>query len=202
MPCTRRHAAALLNPPRMPGGTPPVPYLVSVSDAPEDARPAVAYPKSELEWSGFLKVARDTNCLQPKYAKLEAFRWTKLMTRTEIEAQLPAAYQVGTLQDIMPLRRGASGRIYAVKLVGSTRTVTIEQELPIRNAFGKLRSSAFTVDTYRDEQGTPVVFAFWGAGWGHGLGMCQVGAVGLANQGWTYEKILAHYYQGTTLARQ
>jgi SpoIID/LytB domain protein len=82
--------------------------------------------------------------------------------------------------------------------------VTIRSELDIRNALGskEMRSSAFVVDTYRDDNGIPVVFAFWGAGWGHGLGLCQVGALGLADQGMTYDKILTYYYHGVSIEKR
>ncbi len=122
--------------------------------------------------------------------------------RPRAEAGLPADCQVGTVRNIVPLHRGQSGRITSLRLEGADRSVTINKELTIRKAFGNLRSSAFTVDVYRDDNGVPVVFAFWGAGWGHGLGMCQVGAVGLADQGWSYEKILTNYYHGATLEKR
>ncbi|MHB9133196.1 MAG: SpoIID/LytB domain-containing protein [Armatimonadota bacterium] len=176
-----------------------VPYLVGRPDFHEENAPIGAYPKSEQEWADFFKTARALHCLQPKFAKTEAFRWVKLITRKEIEAGLPEQYRVGTVMNITPLRRGKSGRIYALRLDGSDRSVTIEKELPIRKALGSLRSSAFSVDIYRDDNDVPVVFAFWGAGWGHGLGMCQVGAVGLADEGWTYDKILTHYYHGVNI---
>ncbi|MHB9110125.1 MAG: SpoIID/LytB domain-containing protein [Armatimonadota bacterium] len=180
-----------------------VPYLVGIADHRGNIDPAFAIrPTDEAGWANYFKYARAFNCLQPKYARVEAFRWVKLMTRKELEAGLPADYQVGTVQNIVPLRRGLSGRITALRLEGSDRSVTISKELPIRKAFGGLRSSAFTVDVFRDDNGVPAVFAFWGAGWGHGLGMCQVGAVGLADQGWSYEKILTHYYRGTVLEKR
>jgi len=180
-----------------------VPYLASVPDYLGDIDPAISrHPENEAGWAAYFKVARALNCLQPKYARPEAFRWVKLMTRKEIEAALPAECQVGAVRNIVPLHRGQSGRITALRLEGSDRGVTINKELPIRKAFGGLRSSAFTVDIYRDDNGVPVVFAFWGAGWGHGLGMCQVGAVGLADQGWSYDKILTYYYHGTNIEKR
>lgn len=179
-----------------------VPYLVSVPDFGDNIDPVIAnHPQDEAGWSTYFKTARGLNCLQPKYARPEAFRWVKLITRKELEAALPAGDQVGTIKNIVVLHRGASGRITALRLDGSDRSVEIDQELPIRKAFGSLRSSAFSVDSYQDDNGVPVVFAFWGAGWGHGLGMCQVGAVGLADQGWSYDKILTHYYPGITIGK-
>lgn len=174
-----------------------VPYLVSVTDISEDTEQSL--PSTEEDWAAFFKSSPAMCCFQPKYAKAEAFRWVKLITRKELEAGLPDKYCVGTLQDIVPLNRGSSGRITSLKLVGSDRSVVIDSELTIRGTLGKLNSSAFTVDIYRDDNDIPVVFAFWGGGWGHGIGLCQVGAVGMALQGSSYQEILTHYYQGTKI---
>lgn len=178
-----------------------IPYLQGVSDAPPNAEEHFTHPASESEWSVYFKNADCWNCLQPKQARLEAFRWVKVMSYSELIALLPTKYRCGELTDIVPLTRGYSGRITKVKLIGSESTIIIDKELNIRSAFGKLRSSAFSIDTYRDTQGKPMLYIFWGAGWGHGLGMCQVGAVGLAEQGWTFDKILAQYYQGASITK-
>lgn len=180
----------------------PTPYLVSVPDF-TDGPWAIDPPKDETAWATFFKTTSGLNCLQPKYLRrTDAFRWVKLMTRKEVEDGLTAAQRVGTVQEIIPVRRGDSGRITELKIVGSERTVTLKTESTIHRAFGNLRSSAFTVDIYRDEQGLAQVFAFWGAGWGHGIGMCQVGAVGLADKGWSFEKILTYYYHGVSIERR
>jgi SpoIID/LytB domain protein len=176
-----------------------VPYLQSVSDFDLDQGTPPAKPADEGAWNTFFKRLRGLYCLQPKYANPEAFRWVKLVTRKELEAGLPG---IGTLQNITVLKRGDSGRVSAVRIDGSDGAKTIDRELQVRRSLGGLRSSAFTVDIYRDDDGTPVVFAFWGGGWGHGLGMCQVGAIGRAEAGWTCDKILAHYYTGTAIEKR
>jgi len=176
-----------------------VPYLTSVPDFEGTPDGIVPHPVDEAGWAAYCKSWHDLNCLQPKFARPEVFRWVRALTRKDLEASLPADQQVGTVMNIIPLHRGASGRITALRIDGSARSVTLQTELTIRHALGNLRSSAFTVDIYRDDAGKPVIFLLWGAGWGHGLGMCQVGAVGLASQGWKYDAILAHYYQGTAL---
>jgi SpoIID/LytB domain protein len=181
-----------------------VPYLKSVADY-TDAKSAVTAPKTEEQWAAFFKSAPPLICLQPKYARVDAFRWVKMLTRREIEDNLPPQDRVGTLMNIVPVNRGKSGRINELRLEGTKRSVTIASELEIRNALGgsaDMRSSAFTVDTYRDDKGKPVVFALWGAGWGHGLGLCQVGAVGYAENGWSYDKILHHYYTDVTITQK
>lgn len=180
----------------------PVSYLRGVADFEPEPTEPLTHPDTEAAWADYFKTVRPLHCLQPKYAHAAAFRWVKVLTRRELEDGLPPELHVGVVRRIMPLHRGYSGRITAVRLVGSQRSVDIEKELPICKAFGQLRSSAFSVDTYRDDSGAPVVFIFWGAGWGHGLGMCQVGALGLAEEGWTYDKILSFYYAGVTLEKR
>jgi len=181
----------------------PVPYLQSVADYEPDAgTPFNPRPADEEGWAAFFKTNRGLHCLQPKWANPEAFRWVRLLTRKEVETALGLNGKIGALQNLTVLKRGASGRITALKVEGTTGAVTLEKELPIRKALGGLRSSAFTVDIYRDDNGVPVVFAFWGGGWGHGLGMCQVGAVGLAEEGWTYNRILEHYYTRVRIERR
>ena len=177
-----------------------IPYLSSVPDYDGTPEGIAPHPTDEAGWAAYCKSWHDLNCLQPKFARPEVFRWVRALTRKDLEAALPADAQVGTVMNITPLHRGASGRITSLRIDGSNRSVTLQTELTIRHALGNLRSSAFTVDIYRDDAGKPVVFLIWGAGWGHGLGMCQVGAVGLALQGWTYDAILTHYYQGAVIA--
>ena len=177
----------------------PVPYLVSVPDGPTAGEDPVTTPLNEKDWALYLKVVHNWFGLAPDFARVESYRWVKLLTRTELEAGLPAKYQVGTVLAITPLHRGASGRITDMRLTGSNGSVEIKTEASIKNAFGKLRSSAFTIDTYYDDNGVPVVFALWGAGWGHGIGLCQVGAVSLAKQGWTFQQIIKYYYKGVSI---
>ncbi|HOS43064.1 MAG TPA: SpoIID/LytB domain-containing protein [Armatimonadota bacterium] len=180
-----------------------VPYLQSVADChPDVAAPFTPRPTDEEGWAAFCKASRGPHCLQPKWANPEAFRWVRLLTRKELETSLGLNDKIGTLHNLTVLKRGASGRITALKVEGTTGATTLEKELAIRKALGGLRSSAFTVDIYRDDAGVPVVFAFWGGGWGHGLGMCQVGAVGLADEGWAYNRILEHYYTGVKIERR
>ena len=176
-----------------------VPYLQSVADFTEEKTGVAPHPEDEAAWTTYFKTMKELNCLRPRYANPQAFRWVVLLKRKELEANLGTANGVGTVLSVTPVHRGASGRITALRIDGTTRSVTIEKELAIRRVLGNLRSSAFTLDAYCDDNNIPVVFALWGAGWGHGIGMCQVGAVGLAEQGWTYDKILAYYYKGVSV---
>lgn len=179
-----------------------VPYLQSVPDfEPDTPAPFAPKPTDEAGWAALFKTNRGLHCLQPKWANPEVFRWVKLLTRKEVETALGQNGKIGTVQNLTVLKRGDSGRITSLKVDGADGAVTLDGELKIRKAFGGLRSSAFTVDIYRDDAGTPVVFAFWGGGWGHGLGMCQVGAVGMADAGQPYDKILTYYYTGAKIEK-
>jgi SpoIID/LytB domain protein len=106
---------------------------------------------------------------------------------------------VGEVVDLRPLERGASGRIARLEVVGTLATTTLSRELVIRRALGDLPSSAFMVERLADAAGRAVAFVLWGAGWGHGVGMCQVGAAGMAAAGRDYREILAKYYQGAKI---
>ncbi len=103
--------------------------------------------------------------------------------------------RVGRLQEIEPLERGESGRIYKLRIVGSEKTMIVGKELEIRRILSEshLKSSAFDVEM------TPGKVILHGCGWGHGVGLCQIGAAVMASKGYNYEQILEHYYPGATL---
>jgi SpoIID/LytB domain protein len=96
--------------------------------------------------------------------------------------------------------RGVSGRLKSVRIRGSTATQSIQKELPIRRAFGDLPSAFFVVNKSQTANGT-ALFTFTGGGRGHGVGLCQYGARGMALDGSTYREILRHYYHGASIAR-
>jgi SpoIID/LytB domain protein len=133
-------------------------------------------------------------CGQSKLGAADRFRWMVTRTKDELD-KLLAKYRLGTLAAIEVLERGVSGRARAVRIVGGTRSEVIRGELRIRQAFGNLRSSLFVVEM---QSGSAV---FRGAGFGHGVGMCQTGAIGMAESGRSYREILRHYYPGTVLRK-
>lgn len=104
----------------------------------------------------------------------------------------------GTIQELIPLERGTSGRIIRLKVVGTKQTLILGKELLIRKAFSEshLYSSAFVID--KTEQG----FTFRGAGWGHGVGLCQIGAAVMAHKGYKYRDILTHYFPTATIEKK
>ena len=109
----------------------------------------------------------------------------------------------GDILDLVPVQRGTSGRICKLKIVGSLKTFTIGKEMEIRRTLSDshLRSSAFVVDKGEMKDGVPQWFLLSGAGWGHGVGLCQVGAAVMGEKGYSYEEILQHYYKGANIRK-
>jgi stage II sporulation protein D len=127
------------------------------------------------------------------------FRWDQRYTRGELEDLVKKRVDVGKLQDVVVTKRGVSGRVIQVKLVGSRGTFFLNG-FRIRTALG-LRENLFTLDRQMEPSGGVAAFLFAGKGWGHGVGLCQVGAYGMALRGADYATILKHYYHGIELLR-
>lgn len=133
------------------------------------------------------------------------YRWSQTYSQTEVKQLLEEKLEVqfGDIIDLVPLSRGKSGRIYRLKIVGKERTLIIGKELEIRRALSKshLYSSAFIVEKADIKDGVPQKFIIKGAGWGHGVGLCQIGAAMMGKQGYRYEEILLHYYKGAEITK-
>lgn len=136
------------------------------------------------------------------------YRWETKLTQAEIKELLfnKVGIDVGDVLDLIPLERGVSGRIIRLKIVGSKSSITIGKELEIRKALSKshLYSSAFVVGkkiTAETGKIIPDVFVLKGAGWGHGVGLCQIGAAVMSTKGYTYQEILTHYFPSSTLEK-
>ena len=127
------------------------------------------------------------------------YRWTVEYSVDEISALIREKLKddFGTITDLIPLERGKSGRIWKLKIVGTKKTFTIGKELEIRRALSEshLYSSAFDVE--KTEKG----FRLNGKGWGHGVGLCQIGAAVMGQQGYKYDAILLHYYRNAEIKR-
>lgn len=108
----------------------------------------------------------------------------------------------GDIIDLQPLERGTSGRLISMRIVGTRCSRVIGKELEIRRSLSEshLYSSAFTVERHNpDTNGVPAAFTLHGAGWGHGVGLCQIGAAVMGAQGYDYRRILAHYFPGSEI---
>jgi stage II sporulation protein D len=124
-------------------------------------------------------------------------RWQVRMSRQDLESRINQFYPIGRLVDLIPKERGKSKRVTELQIVG-TESQEIVNGLKIRWVLG-LRETDFVVDKEADEDGTVTHFTFSGRGWGHGVGLCQVGAFRMAQIGSSYKEILKKYYQGITI---
>ncbi len=134
------------------------------------------------------------------------YRWKSRYTQEELSNLInqKSGINFGQIIDLIPLKRGPSGRIYRLKIVGTLQSYIIGKELEIRRTLSSshLYSSAFVVDKEYDEAGLPCSFTLTGAGWGHGVGLCQIGAAVMGTKGFDYKAILLHYFRGTTLDKK
>lgn len=134
------------------------------------------------------------------------YRWTVSYTQSELAGLIArrTGTDYGRIRSLVPLERGTSGRITRLKIEGEKRTHIIGKELEIRRSLSEshLYSSAFIVEPgEKDADGYPVSFTLKGAGWGHGVGLCQIGAAVMGSLGYTYECILFHYFVGARLEK-
>jgi SpoIID/LytB domain protein len=182
-----------------------VPYLKSTSDAPAPHHPI----KTEEEVARWILSEPEAYCHTKDEGLLQKilidvdretktfFRWKVEYSLEELEEILrkKSGLEFGTLQEITPLSRGPSGRIYRLKIVGSKRSMVVGKELEIRRwlSWSHLYSSAFIVTL------EPGRVTFRGAGWGHGVGLCQIGAAVMASLGFPAEDILKHYFHGVEI---
>ena len=129
------------------------------------------------------------------------FRWKVEYSNAELSELLheKSGIDFGEIVDLIPLKRGQSGRITLLKIVGTKQTLSVGKELEVRRWLSKshLYSSAFVVE--KDEKNN---FVLHGAGWGHGVGLCQIGAAVMSTQGYNYKEILAHYFDGAEIVKK
>jgi len=190
-----------------------VPYLTSISDAPTP-HPPIGTEEEAARW---ILAGPEAYCHTEDEQLLEKilpsfdretkgfFRWTVECPREELEEILRAKSGIdfGELKEIVPLRRGPSGRIRQLKIVGSKKSMVVGKELEIRRWLSRshLYSSAFVVRVKQGPRGKAERFAFQGAGWGHGVGLCQIGGAVMAVRGFSAEQILKHYFRGVEIKK-
>lgn len=193
-------------------GGAPIPYLRSVWDAnpaslKDDWPTTLDSEKAVAKWvKSSPRVYCNTRQREiPKgleYTR-KYFRWQVAYTRRDLERIIKkkTGQQIGLLLDIIPRQRGDSGRLTEVEIRGSKKRFRIKGELEIRKALSEnhLYSSCFIVKKAIGRDGLPSRFTFIGAGWGHGVGMCQTGAAVMALEGKRYDQILRHYFQGVEI---
>ncbi len=133
------------------------------------------------------------------------FRWTVRYSQEQLSGIInrKTGIDFGLIKDLIPVERGHSGRIIKLKIVGTKREMIIGKELEIRKSLSltHLYSSAFYVEKAELKNGVPALFRLRGAGWGHGVGLCQIGAAVMAERGYNFDEILLHYYKNARLAK-
>lgn len=194
-----------------------IPYLKPVFDGPGDEAPGHRLPLSvevnAEDWIASTPVAYCGVATPELLARVlpgfdqetsDFYRWNVSYTQQEMTDILHArlGFDFGRVHSLLALERGESGRIIRLRIVGEKRTLIIGKELEIRRALSRshLYSSAFVVDAAREQiSDYPALFKLTGAGWGHGVGLCQIGAAVMADRGHAHEEILEHYFRGSTL---
>ena len=178
----------------------PRPYLRGRADAPKGTVPAPFKDGiSPDEIPAFLKSTFPAHSKTAPASSARLYRWNKTVPVSKPTAWLKdAGHKIGAIRDIKILKRGVSGRVVRLEVVGSRGKAIVERELNVRRLFGGLRSGLFIMKVQK-KAGTVRSISFDGAGFGHGVGMCQTGAIGMAAKGHSPESILKHYYQGISI---
>ena len=186
----------------------PKPYLKGIGDTPEATIPDLTVEENARQWilsnpKSFCNTTdkRILSQVLNDYDQetTDFYRWRVSYTQEElsklVEKKLGAG--LGTITDMRPLKRGTSGRICELRITGTKKTIVVGKELEIRRALSEshLYSSAFVVEKQGD------TFTLIGAGWGHGVGLCQIGAAVMGDKGYAYDEILRHYYPGAEIEK-
>jgi stage II sporulation protein D len=190
-----------------------VPYLTSVPDS-KLPHPPIETEAQAREW---ILSSPEAYCRLEDEALMgevlpgfdretkDFFRWKVVYSQDVLSAlvQEKSGLDLGTVQEFKPLLRGPSGRICRLGVTGSKGSVIVGKELEIRRWLSPthLLSSAFVVDAKRDRRGRVETFTLHGAGWGHGVGLCQIGASVMAFRGFAAAEILTHYFTGARIRR-
>ncbi len=165
-----------------------------------DIMPGKPIPASPKELSKFLATDAQHACKVSSFTQLSKYRWEKRFTAKDVDEKL-ASFAVGKVMAMNVTERGVSGRARLLQISGEEGATTIRGELNIRRTFGMLNSAMFELKAEKDPKGRPTTWIFTGGGWGHGVGMCQTGAIGRAEAGQNYRQILEHYFNGAQVAR-
>ena len=193
------------------------PYLTSVRDA--EAEENLSFPDLTKEEEAERWIRKAPKSFSDTHDKkilsqilnnydqetTDFYRWKIRYTQAELAELIRTKTKTdyGEIIDLIPIQRGPSGRICKLKIVGTLKTLTIGKEMEIRRTLSDshLFSSAFVVDKGEVKEGIPQWFLLSGAGWGHGVGLCQIGAAVMGEKGYSYEEILLHYYKGAEIRK-
>lgn len=193
------------------------PYLTKVVDNPEPPKGFELKLEIEENANAFIKNSPEAFCNTTDekvlsqvlndydLAAKDFYRWEVKYTQDEIKAliQKKSGFDFGDIIDLTPIQRGTSGRLIKLKITGTKKTLIIGKELEIRRWLSKshLYSSAFIVVKQKLQNNIPGEFVLKGAGWGHGVGLCQIGAAVMGEKGYKYQDILMHYFKGANIEK-
>lgn len=179
-----------------------LPYLQAVPDPLLPPRDSLLPPDDLAQW---LSDRPETYSSHPKYSARSSYRWVLWVPRLELENRINyganSKTKLGNITSVITMGRGFSGVVKQVLVKGTTSEYLLKSD-DIRKKLGGLRSNLFVVEPKLGSDGLPEYFIFTGAGWGHGIGMCQSGAAGMAAAGIGCADILKHYYPGTALEKR
>ncbi len=193
------------------------PYLSSIIDykyPPDEIDPDLRIESNAVKW---IRSAPPAFCNTSDKATLSQFlvdydretkdfyRWTVQYNQEELSDLIKrkTGMDFGEILDLVPIERGYSGRLIKMKIVGAKKTLTIGKELEIRKVLSEshLYSSAIVIEKKDIVNGIPQRFDIIGAGWGHGVGLCQIGAAVMSEEGYLFDEILAHYFKNTMIKK-
>jgi len=177
-----------------------VEYWKGIQDAPPGSPPP---PRSPWELYWWLRETPPAYCMPSGYVQPSHYRWVRVIAAGDLQQRLNRKKRrIGRIMGLRLLRRSPYGHLNSVLVLGSRKNLKITDEAQIRGllAAGSQRSTLFVLDTEYAADGRPETFVFHGGGWGHGVGLCQSGAIGRAQQGQTYQEMLKAYYQGVEIS--
>jgi SpoIID/LytB domain protein len=168
-----------------------------------DGGPPRTWPLSPWKLENWLTTWPDAFCQPSSKIYPSHYRWNRVIPIKNLSLKISKRLRIGRLKSVIPLKRAFSGNVNSVLFIGTQRRVIIRDELKIRSllGIGSLRSTLFTLNTEYDSKGHPEFLIFHGGGWGHGVGMCQSGAMGRAAAGQNYKDIIKAYFPGVEINR-
>jgi stage II sporulation protein D len=185
------------------GGTNPRYSVRKVDRLNDNVAPLLANHRDTHQWT---TVSTEALCNPsrnefPKYAR-KYYRWSKALSPDDLTDYVNTHEDLGRVQDVEIDKRAGSGRVQAIRLRGEKKNITIDRELKIRKVLGWIYSTFFTIEKDQDpDTGHLKELRIYGAGYGHGVGMCQMGAYMMGHAGYTYRQILGHYFDEVKMRR-
>ncbi|MFH2202148.1 MAG: SpoIID/LytB domain-containing protein [Elusimicrobiota bacterium] len=156
--------------------------------------------KSPWELDRWFKSRPDVFCNIPEYMHSSQFRWSRIISANELGDRIRrVSGKFGLLRKIRILKRSLSGNVNKIEFRGTRGRLVVDREQRIRGIMGvsSIRNTSFSLEVDRNADGVPTDIFAYGAGWGHSIGLCQIGAAGRAARGQSYKEIVTHYYKGT-----